>query len=317
MTIRKRTVLFVILTASVLLAQNIQWRQLASGSRHGSAGTKGQSSDGTGTNTHGACYNSTGDLTDCGTVPGGGSVTSITAGSCLQGGTITTSGSISSIGSCYIAGGGTANAQTATYSPAIGSLVAGLQLCWLPSNANTTTTPTFSPNSLTAKTIIKAGGSALVASDLTTTAVACVIYDGTSWELQNPQTGLAGTGTVTSIATNAPLGGGPITTTGTLTCTTCTVTIANGTSALGTSAISSGACASTVTTAASGVATTDDIIADFNASPLSTTGYSASASGMLTIIKWPTSGDVNFAVCNNTGSSITPGAVTLNWRVVR
>ena len=96
-----------------------------------------------------------------------------------------------------------------------------------------------------------------------------------------------------------------------------TTTIANGTSALGTSAISSGACASTVTTTATNVATTDDIIADFNASPLATTGYAAAATGMLTIIKWPTSGNVNFAVCNNTALSITPGAVTLNWRVVR
>ena len=39
--------------------------------------------------------------------------------------------------------------------------------------------------------------------------------------------------------------------------------------------------------------------------------------GMLTIIPYPTSGNVNFKVCNNTGSSITPEAITLNWRVVR
>jgi hypothetical protein len=126
-----------------------------------------------------------------------------------------------------------------------------------------------------------------------------------------------GSGSVTSIATSGPITGGTITSAGTIACATCTVTIASGTSALGTMAISSGACASTVTTTATGVATTDDVIADFNASPLSTTGYEASSSGMLTIIKWPTSGNVNFAVCNNTGSSITPGAVTLNWRVVR
>jgi hypothetical protein len=91
----------------------------------------------------------------------------------------------------YVAGGGTANAQTATYSPAIGSLVAGLYLCWLPTAANSTTTPTFSPNGLTAKTIVKTGGAALIASDITTTAVACAVYDGTDWELQNPQTLLA------------------------------------------------------------------------------------------------------------------------------
>jgi hypothetical protein len=99
--------------------------------------------------------------------------------------------------------------------------------------------------------------------------------------------------------------------------TTITQTVTSGTATLGTSAISSGACASTVTVSASGVASTDDIIADFNATPLSTTGYEASANGMLTIIKWPTSGNVNFAVCNNTANSVTPGAVTLNWRVVR
>jgi hypothetical protein len=38
---------------------------------------------------------------------------------------------------------------------------------------------------------------------------------------------------------------------------------------------------------------------------------------MLTIIPWLTSGQANFKVCNNTGASITPGAVTINWRVVR
>jgi hypothetical protein len=155
---------------------------------------------------------------------------------------------------------------------------------------------------------------------LTTTGTsgASTYTPGTPNVLNIPQySGGGGGGTVSSIATTAPLGGGTITTTGTLTCTTCTVTIANGTSAMGTSAIASGACATTVTTTATGVATTDDIIADFNASPLAVTGYIASANGMLTIIKWPTSNNVNFAVCNNTGSSITPGAITLNWRVPR
>lgn len=98
---------------------------------------------------------------------------------------------------------------------------------------------------------------------------------------------------------------------------TLTYTVANGTSAMGTGAISSGACASVVTTTATGTATTDNIMADFNADPTSTTGYSPSSSGMLTIIKYPTANNVNFKVCNNTGSSITPGAATLNWRVVR
>lgn len=93
--------------------------------------------------------------------------------------------------------------------------------------------------------------------------------------------------------------------------------IASGTSALGTSAISSGACATVVTTAATGTLTTDVISASFNGDPTAVTGYVPSSSGMLTIISYPTADNVNFKVCNNTASSITPGAITLNWRVAR
>lgn len=93
--------------------------------------------------------------------------------------------------------------------------------------------------------------------------------------------------------------------------------IANNTATLGTSAISSGACASVVTVAGSGIATTDVLDWGFNGDPTDVTGYAPSASGMLTIIAYPTSGNANFKCCNNTASSITPGAVTLNWRVRR
>jgi hypothetical protein len=105
--------------------------------------------------------------------------------------------------------------------------------------------------------------------------------------------------------------------TGATSCPTCTATIANGTSALGTGAISSGTCATVVTTSAIGTAATDNIMADFNADPTGVTGYIPSANGILTIIKYPTTNNVNFKVCNNTAASITPGAITLNWRVVR
>jgi hypothetical protein len=97
-----------------------------------------------------------------------------------------------------------------------------------------------------------------------------------------------------------------------------TLTIASGATAMGTSAISSGSCASTVTVAATGVGTTDVIIYTPNATPTAITGYGASATGAdLTVYAYPTSGDVNFAICNSTASSITPSAITLNWRVVR
>lgn len=94
-------------------------------------------------------------------------------------------------------------------------------------------------------------------------------------------------------------------------------TIASGTSALGTGAIGSATCATVVTTSAPNTATTDVVTASFNGDPTAVTGYVPLTSGMLTIIAYPTSGNVNFKVCNNTAGSITPGAIALNWRVVR
>jgi len=85
----------------------------------------------------------------------------------------------------------------------------------------------------------------------------------------------------------------------------------------GTTAIMDRAVGTAASTSGTGTLVGDNVITDFNVDPTSTTGYSASSSGMLTIIKYPTAGNVNFKVCNNTSGSITPGAVTLNWRVTR
>lgn len=90
--------------------------------------------------------------------------------------------------------------------------------------------------------------------------------------------------------------------------------IASGATSLGTSAIASAAC-STITASAPGITTTNAIEASFSGDPTGSTGYIPSTSGMLTIIPYPTTGNVNFKVCNNTSNSITPGAVTINWRV--
>lgn len=117
-------------------------------------------------------------------------------------------------------------------------------------------------------------------------------------------TGL-GTGVAAQLATAISTAGGS------------TTTIAAGTSALGTGAISSATCATAVTTTATNTATTDVVTAGFNGDPTAVTGYIPSTSGMLTIIVYPTVNNVNFKVCNNTTSTITPGAITLNWRVVR
>jgi hypothetical protein len=96
-----------------------------------------------------------------------------------------------------------------------------------------------------------------------------------------------------------------------------TTTIASGTSALGTGAITSATCATAVTTTATGTATTDTIGWGFNGDPTGVTGYAPVTTGALTIFAYPSSNNVIFKVCNLTTASITPGAITLNWRVVR
>jgi hypothetical protein len=63
----------------------------------------------------------------------------------------------------------------------------GVLIGFLPNLANTTTTPTLAVNSLAATTIVKCGTTALAANDLTTNAIAFVVYNGTNFQLQNPQ----------------------------------------------------------------------------------------------------------------------------------
>lgn len=94
------------------------------------------------------------------------------------------------------------------------------------------------------------------------------------------------------------------------------VVVASGTVTINPGATSSNTCSSAIDGGtATGVATTDNIQADFSADPTATTGYVPGAMG--TIVKYPTADHVNFKYCNNTASSITPTSVTLNWRVMR
>lgn len=124
-------------------------------------------------------------------------------------------------------------------------------------------------------------------------------------------------GTVTSIATTSPITGGTITTTGTIACATCTITIASGDIALATAEIASGACTSAQTDTATGTATTDVIIYTPAADPTGIDAYEVSATGSVYIWAYPTSNTANFKVCNNTAGALTPGALTINWKVVR
>jgi len=91
----------------------------------------------------------------------------------------------------------------------------------------------------------------------------------------------------------------------------------SGTATLGTSAITANACASTVTVTATGALSTDSMTWTPNANISGVTGYGAGSADGLKIYPWISADAVNFAVCNGTGSSITPGAATLNWTIVR
>lgn len=93
--------------------------------------------------------------------------------------------------------------------------------------------------------------------------------------------------------------------------------IASGTIALGTSEIAAGTAATTIVEPATGVLSTDNIDVDFNSSPLAKAGFIPGQGGMLTIIYWPSTDAINVAVVNNTASAITPGAMTVNYRVMR
>ncbi len=96
-----------------------------------------------------------------------------------------------------------------------------------------------------------------------------------------------------------------------------TRTIASGSKALDTDAIASGACDTLATTSATGVASTDVVTFSANADITAVTGYAPVTTGGLAVYAWPTSNTINWKICNPTASSVTPGAVTLNWRVVR
>jgi hypothetical protein len=91
--------------------------------------------------------------------------------------------------SLYAAAGGSADVITATYTPAVTALVSGLTLYVSAAYANATTTPTFSPNGLTAQTIKKFNNQALAVGDIVGAGHVLILqYDATNsvWVLANP-----------------------------------------------------------------------------------------------------------------------------------
>lgn len=93
--------------------------------------------------------------------------------------------------------------------------------------------------------------------------------------------------------------------------------VASGTAALVTTAISSGACVAITPVTATGALTTDVLTWWVASDPTAITGYAPVTTGGVQIVPWITSGLVNVKVCNPTTSSITPGALTINWRIMR
>ncbi|CAB4152622.1 hypothetical protein UFOVP606_19 [uncultured Caudovirales phage] len=82
---------------------------------------------------------------------------------------------------------GTADIITATYSPSPISLYDRLVLFLKTTTSNTITTPTFNPNELGDKTIVKKNGEALLVGDIT--GVIILMFDAANdvWILLNPQ----------------------------------------------------------------------------------------------------------------------------------
>ena len=104
----------------------------------------------------------------------------------------------------WVDGGGTADAITATYSPSITALVDGQLCCVRATASNATTTPTFSPNGLTARTIVKVGGTALAVGEIVGDGHELILrYDltNTRWELINPRAASLAANTFTGLQT--------------------------------------------------------------------------------------------------------------------
>lgn len=80
---------------------------------------------------------------------------------------------------------GTANAQTVTNTRQFGALFTGMRQSFIPGNTNTGAC-TLAVDGLTAKNVY-ANGAAIIAGMLVSGVAANVQYDGTQWQLLNPQ----------------------------------------------------------------------------------------------------------------------------------
>lgn len=195
---------------------------------------------------------------------------------------------------------GTTNALKTTFVHGLDvGLVHGTMFYLLPSNANTSSTPTLNVNGLGAKNIVKFGNQPLAPGDLTTVAYAHLFYDGANWQLLNPQTNQ---GTVTAVTAAAPLisTGGPAPT---ISCPTCVTTPLTGTTgSIGGSALTAGSC--TTGTAAVAGATTGH--------PVSVSASDGSLPNGLIILSAAVTSANTVTVQLCAVASVTPAANTYN-----
>ena len=214
--------------------------------------------------------------------------------SSLTGGTNTSAAMVVGTGaSLGVSGSGTIAATTATTA----TTASAAPFSGLTGSTNTTAHMLVGTGASLAST---GSGTIAATSSLTANALASTPTTCTTGQFA---AGVLANGNATGCAT--PSGGGNVN------------LICSGTFALGTSAIASGASAAVITQNCTGLLTTDNIMLDFNGDPTSTVGYQPSTNGMLTIIKWPSANTINVKVVNNTSASVTPGAISVNYRVVR
>jgi len=213
-------------------------------------------------------------------------------------------------------GTGALAANTAYYFKTAGCTVGG---CSTASSEATITTANDSASHMilltgTAKaghTSYKLGCSTSTGTEALLTAPWPGAYTGAGYLL--PAMGCSGSGSFNTVDAT----GNMVSASGTV-----TQTIASGSLALATSSINSGTCqavtaGTTNSAAAAGVVSTDTIIFTPNGSLSGVSGFVPSTSGGFSIAAYPTSGYVNFDVCNWTGSNAAPGSATVNWRVTR
>lgn len=89
---------------------------------------------------------------------------------------------------CYLTSvGGTADAITATAALGMTALTAGMRFSFIPASTSTNATVTLNVNAIGAVTLKRTGTTALQVGDIVQDRPAEVLYDGTNFQLLNPQ----------------------------------------------------------------------------------------------------------------------------------